>query len=354
MPKKTSPKAKAKGVALAISPSIFERVAGCPGSAQLCADIPVVVNAAMERGTALHKELEEAFLGHAPAKSESVKFALEALLQTRKGLNEEHGLVTQYVEERLDFAWLGIELGPERGRVDYAFVAGPQGVVVDFKTGRGGDSYDHPEQSWQMILYAIALSKRFPAVDAWDLRYLAPERDGDKYTSGKVTRDQLAEYEELAISIVAEAKSKSPRFETGDHCRWCPGKSVCKLMSQTLPAVGGDSDLVSVVDKFVAMAPTGRAEIWAKVQAAKEWLASVEADIVRLAQDHPVEGYECKPYRIDKRWTDEGEASVVEALGDRAFEKRLVTPAAAKKLGFNTDGHTIDVPAALALKKVKR
>lgn len=346
---------------LPISPSSFARVFACPGSARLSEGINTPSNAAMERGTKLHAELEALFTAKKKVTAKTpatLKVALGGLLRARADLaGVALNPVTEYVEARLDFKWLGIELGEERGRVDYAFVNEHSGIVIDFKTGRGSDEYDRPRESWQLRLYAAALALKHPEVETWGLAYCAPEREsGEVWTEAWVDADELAEVREMAVDAVKRAQAEDAPTILGDHCKWCPAKSKCPSMGASLPSIGNDTLVgVSAADKFVAMAPTDRAELWSKVLAAEEWLGALKADITRLAHEgHEVEGYEAKPYRIDKRWADEETAAKVltVAFGEGAFERRLISPAAALKKGLVDDCQLIaEVPAAITLKK---
>lgn len=351
--------------ALAISPSIFERVFNCPASARLCAGVVVEENAAMRRGTEKHEHLVKCFEGKAEPRDSGEYYALNQLLEIRSGLVAlNHGEpVIQHIEDQLDFKWLGITLGENRGRADYAFVALRDGcaAVIDYKTGKGGESYDRPTESWQLRLYAIALVEMYPELVGVWVMYLAPEREGAvKCSGGFLGREELLECKELAIEAVKAAKAKDAPAVSGDHCRWCPAKSKCPAMAKALPSVGNDTLVgVSVVDKFAALAPTGRAELWQKVLAAEEWLASVKADIIKLAANgHKVDGYEAVPYRIDLRWKDEAEAekALYTIFLDEAYERKLLSPAAAKKKAGDSTAfaHLVtEVPSAISLKRRK-
>lgn len=347
---------------LSISPSVFARVAQCPGSAQLSADITVVPSPAMERGTALHKELEDTFLGRIRTENPAVAEACRVLLEVRKQMALKHNLtVKEWVEARLDFKWLGLNLDPERGRVDYAFAAGDEGWVIDFKTGRGDESYDHPGESWQLLLYACALA-RLPEnadVESWNLAYLAPERaEGEHFVVQNVHRDILHEYAGSAKETVKLAKSKTPVFNTGTHCKWCPAKSRCHKLQESAVSVLPEGALSKpgMGAAFLAATPTERAKMWETVLEAESFVESLKAELIKHATEVPVDGYMVRPSRVDKRWSDPdlAERVLAVALGEKAYESKLISPSAALKLGFVDDsGLIVNVPAALALKKEK-
>jgi hypothetical protein len=189
----------------------------------------------MARGTKMHADLAELFLGRTKVgkkTSAPLKVALEKLLWLRADLAQtEPEPVSEYVEARLDFAWLGLDLPEDRGRVDYAFVGKTYGAVCDLKSGRG--AHPSPSTDPQLLLYACALARKHPGVKFWGLSFLTPEQ-ATVFHEEAVPREVMLEWDEVFRDAVQYCKDHPTEYHLGPQCKWCPAKAKCPAVTQSL------------------------------------------------------------------------------------------------------------------------
>jgi hypothetical protein len=352
-------------VELVTSPSNFHRLALCPGSGRLELKFPSTSSPAADRGTRLHEELGKMVAGQIPT---NVTKAEEEMLSTAVDLLEvetvEIDPTSMEIEKKFDLHFLG--LTAERGgTADYVYVNEKTGdaLIADFKTGRG--PWPRPSESWQLRIYAIALLETTPLTRV-KLCYIAPERqDGRPVAESEwVTVDQIIMWGGEAKARIANAKAPdAPLIPSEEGCKYCRAKGSCpaileKIAPLNLPTSKPPMELgkMTTSEWLRKATPEMRRELWDSIKLAEDYLTELRSTCLAEAiTGQDFEGLVAKPSRIDKVWQDPfvAESHLVKALGEEAFKKSLISPAAAKKLGFDRPELVVDSPAAVTLKAVR-
>jgi hypothetical protein len=137
------------------------------------------------------------------------------------------------------------------------------------------------------------------------------------------TPERIKAFETELVAAVKQSQKDDAPFKSGDHCRWCAAKPVC-------PQMTGE------VDRFVktSLQTIDATQISHYLQQAdqvEEFIKSVrEMAFTMLENDVKVPGYKLVAKRGTRQWVDEKAAE--ELLGDKAFEKKLISVAQAEKL----------------------
>lgn len=223
-------------------------------------------------------------------------------------------------------------------------------VVVDFKTGRG--EVVEAERNSQLMMYAAGALELVRQIDfqpaALRLVIVQP-RVGppSEWTCTVAELDAFAE----------QARQAAARYGTGEatpgekQCRWCSQKATCAALAARVQAeVGAQFEDLTTEDKsrrdeLVAqlVSDADVATALAAVDLIENWCAAIRAEAERrLHQGVAVPGFKLvQGKRGARRWTD---AAAVEELlrkkwrwtVDIAYERTLVSPAAAEKLLKNS------------------
>ena len=137
------------------------------------------------------------------------------------------------------------------------------------------------------------------------------------------TPERIKQFERDLVAAVKQSRKEDAAFKSGDHCRWCAAKPVC-------PQMTGE------VDRFVktSLQTIDATQIGHYLQQAdqiEDFIKSVrEMAFTMLENDVKVPGYKLVSKRGTRQWVDEKAAE--ELLGDKAFEKKLISVAQAEKL----------------------
>lgn len=102
----------------------------------------------------------------------------------------------------------------------------PHALVVDWKTGRLQSDY-----MAQLNGYAALVAKAYPHVDSVTA-VAVYVRDGE---FRKITRSRPAAVI-WATETLAGIKDRSGKFQTGDHCQYCPASTNCPALKQMMVA----------------------------------------------------------------------------------------------------------------------
>lgn len=189
--------------------------AQCPYKAKLLyvAGLKEPANKAMERGAAVHHEIEVYLKNKVEELPESVVGCRTEIEQLRNvdALSESSWAFTQDWEPCDWFdksTWV-------RARVDAEVYRGDHLLLVDFKTGKVRDS--HKEQA---ELYALCGFSQYKDVNVVDVDYLYVDLDvSRKYTFGKADYELLAKkWHTLGVQMCTDNEfDKKP----SRSCAWC-------------------------------------------------------------------------------------------------------------------------------------
>ena len=146
---------------------------------------------------------------------------------------------------------------------------------------------------------------------------------------------------------------------SGSHCRYCPAKLFCKANLQSaLNAV--DAEYSASTDRVSEESIGDQIKLFTRAKQALDHRLTglLEQAVNTLKSGKPVKGYTLTPSYGNRAWNiDEEELEIVSnMLGEEhgLFEKKLITPAAAERLGVRADviDHFTSRKSSLKLKAV--
>ena len=286
--------------------STAKRRIKCHGSRKLEAEMPEKPSSKYaEEGTRLHDAMHM-ILSHG-AKVEDYPNNAK-LIQALDALNEidpnnELEFVTEVHVHFNDF------LAGVYGSCDLAGRIRNRAIVLDWKFG-DGVAVD-AEENEQLMFYAAAgmrteeLRWVFEGVDEIELIIVQPP-----YVKRWVTTPgRIKAFERTLYDAVQASFRPSPKFEAGDHCRWCAAKPVCPLLTGQLERA------VATKVKAIDVEKVGNALAFAIL--AEEWAKSVrELAQTMLENNAPVDGWKLVPKRATRQWVnDERAREALEQMG---------------------------------------
>lgn len=208
----------------------------CPGSIQLSDMVPPEPESRFAaEGTVAHEVLETLLKNNVPYTAARalkrkhgdvmVNHAFSAYNKIME-LHAEACDAELLCETKVDLTFVGPDMF---GTVDAA-VVDLYGVltVIDFKYGAGIPV--DPEHNPQLIYYALGLAHKYE----YNFRFVriviiqprAPHKRGP-YREWFISIDELQKWEAVFRDGVARASGPNPKLASGDHCRFCPAKTLC-------------------------------------------------------------------------------------------------------------------------------
>lgn len=234
-------------------PSGFERLVPCPASRRLSEGVERSTSSEFTRpGTVAHMVAEmcgkqdrtpEEFVGteftvdghkiifdeeHATC----VRTYLALIAGLKIQLEQQHGPGVEIfweVDVKIDVLQAGM-----KGQIDCAIVHLAAGVahIVDLKSGAGirKDAIENP----QGACYAIGAASRWPLTDV--TFWISQDRPGAEHHLGPnrgwhLNQSSLDYYRTAFKAVAEETLQENPALEAGDHCRYCPAKLRCPLLT---------------------------------------------------------------------------------------------------------------------------
>jgi len=310
--------------------STAKRVISCPASVKLVAKMPPKPSSVhADRGTLLHDAISQIL----EDKPDVVGMKYNDIILTQELYDEKivpalaaldeinvDGSLEYVVESRVGFGDL---LPGVFGSADLLGRIGNRAVVLDWKFGDGVAV--SAEENEQGMFYAAAAMRTldtewvFDGADEIEIIIVQPPVVRRWLT----TPARIKQFERELVAAVKQSQKDDAAFKTGDHCRWCAAKPVC-------PQMTGE------VDRFVktSLQTIDATQIGHYLQQAdkiEEFIKSVrEMAFIMLENEVKVPGYKLVAKRGTRQWVDEKAAE--ELLGDKAFEKKLISVAQAEKL----------------------
>jgi len=230
------------------------------------------------------------------------------------------GSLEYVVESRVGFGDL---LPGVFGSADLLGRIGQRAIVLDWKFGDGVAV--SAEENEQGMFYAAAAMRTletewvFDKAEEIEIIIVQPPVVRRWLT----TPARIKQFERELVAAVKQSQKDDAAFKTGDHCRWCAAKPVC-------PQMTGE------VDRFVktSLQTIDATQISHYLQQAdqiEEFIKSVrEMAFTMLENDVKVPGYKLVAKRGTRQWVNDDDA--IKFLGDKAFEKKLISVAQAEKL----------------------
>ncbi len=341
--------------------STAKRVINCPGSVALSAGVPPKPsNKYADEGTLLH-DIIARVLEHSQPPSfylgtEYEGIALTEDLIDRKlapalaaldEIDPKHDMVFM-AEARVGFGDL---IPGVFGSADMLGNLDGRAIVLDWKFGDGVAV--SPEENEQLLFYAAAAMRTpetawaFDGVTEVELIIVQPPHT-KRWTT---TVERVYQFERELIQAVKLAQGPDAALKMGDHCRWCPAKVICPLMTGAVDRAVKTQ--VAALDGATIGAYLDQADL------VEQWLSDVRGLAqTMLEAGAQVAGWKLVPKRGTRQWADEQDtADALAGAGlDRAdiYIEKIVSPAQAEKLLKKTkqvlpDGLTVTVSSGSTL-----
>jgi len=213
--------------------SSYSRWKACPGSVGLCENVPKTTSVYAEEGTRAH-ELAAEIIGDgifgANGKGEML-LAVNVYVDHVNRLRDFKPAF-EAIEQKLDLSKYHPALF---GTADYVcyFADKKELHVVDYKHG-AGVAVEVAENE-QLMYYGLGAlhNNNFPikkiVLTIVQPRCYHPDGPVRSWETDPIT---MLDYAATLIEDAEATEKPNPKFETGDHCRWCSAQGICPKMHE--------------------------------------------------------------------------------------------------------------------------
>lgn len=302
-----------------LSPSAAARWIACPGSENIIRQLPRLPSTpAAEEGTLAHEfaawtlagTLQEALgikpLNGMPVESEQALATEEMLSGAQTYADSVFTKVCEVfgtdipqvlIEGGCGYSERLIKIG---GRLDFAAISSDAVVVVDYKFGGG---FVPVHKNPQLLTYALCMLQRFDVKPKKVIiGIVQPRSEGTDFaTHGAIWAEydadgfaSMAEDIKAAAREACNANDRSPRA-TGDHCKYCPARSVCRA------AIGEKLLLAGIAAGEAQMSEDATNEQIGRWLAALKEIDYARDDLVRIAKARMEKGEVVPGWRLQRR-----------------------------------------------------
>lgn len=325
-----------------LSASGAHRWIPCPGSIEAEAGMPKSSSAFADEGGAAHELAEivekrggSSFDWEGRPLVEYSSFTpdremVEAVQYYLDYLNQFGG--DRLIEVRVDFSpWVPDGFGTS----DAIVFDGETMHIVDFKYGKGVKV--DAERNPQMMLYALGaynelgfiysaksvvshiVQPRLDHVSVWEIS----------------AADLLAWGEEVKEHAAAALKPGAKRQPGEKQCRFCSAKAVCPaLLKMVEDTIGADLASMSELTPPTELSAAQLGAVLSNRALITGWMEAVAKLVThRMTSGGTFPGWKLVEGRSLRQWSDESEAErlLVAELGEKAYERKLISPAKAEK-----------------------
>lgn len=338
------------------SPSSAYRRLACPGSARMEAGLPDTPSQYAEEGSAAHALAERClrmdenaarYKGRVLVRVKDGWSMLQAGTKRNDGFEVTTGMA-EAVQAYLDFvrsfrspaSTVMIEQRVQvteecYGTADYIDAAAFGRIMAaDYKHGVGVAV--SPEGNPQAMIYALGavLASPFDHDDVYICIVQPRCREGDPIKTWKTTVSELYKWRDtVLLPGIERCKDPAAPLAAGSHCKFCKALGGCPEVNKEAMSVapmhepGGLPFPTMLTNDHLAL-------ILSKKDMVSSWLSEVEALALRkIEQGESVPGFKVVAGRNSRDWTDEAvaENQLESVLADRAYERKLLSPAKAEK-----------------------
>lgn len=205
-----------------LSASSAHRWLKCPPSARIAAEFPDRESEAAREGTAAHESAEAFFKQWKIPEDPHVKAYVEYMQEL---IRQYHPCKYQ-IELRVDYS----HIAPRGfGTADCVIYTKDMLHIVDFKYGKGV-RVDAGENS-QMILYALGACRTL-GIQPSEIRFTIYQPRMDNISTWSLDGEELQHYADKIRPQAGKAWEGKGELEAGDHCTFCPYKTICPEFKQ--------------------------------------------------------------------------------------------------------------------------
>lgn len=259
---------------------------------------------------------------------EMAKFVQEYLDYVRSFETKNSQL---YTEDKVDFS----NIAPDGfGTMDSAILDYDTGIchIFDLKYGQGVEV--SAIENTQGQLYALGFYNELKCLDvikAFTIHIIQPRKYN--FSSWEISIKDLLAFGEFAKERAKEALTPGAKRVPGyKQCEFCNAKASCTALDKfTQEIISADFDNLDkldseeVTDERVKLILDNKKLI-------ESFLNAVESRAFdRLISGEKIPGYKLVEGKSNRKWIDGAEQTLIEKLGDEAFEKSLIGITAAEK-----------------------
>jgi hypothetical protein len=353
------------------SASASARNFACPGAIALTEHIPQSrTSLAAAWGTACHEIAEWALVNDAePADRVGETLTVDGFkIVVDDEMAETASVFVDYVRERMQtattyafeskFSLAALRPAMEAGGTADAVIYTARDKtldVIDLKGGRG--VFVDVKGNKQLRTYAVGAMLAWGHVDVRRVRVTIVQpriqNPAGIIRSEEFHAADLLDWAGDLLNAIAQAEmARLARFKatkpidawsdaylrSGDHCTFCPAMATCPAIHKKALADAqawfSNDGTVKVPDTPSDLDTARLVQILDAADTIQNWLNAVRAYAHQLAEGGTeVPGYILVAKRATRAWADEAaaEKAVVSKLGDKAYSRKLLTPAQAEK-----------------------
>ncbi|SKC58063.1 DUF2800 domain-containing protein [Maledivibacter halophilus] len=311
-----------------LSPSSSERWISCPPSIKLSEKFQEEFSSYAREGTEAHALCEHKLKKLLGLESKDPTENLEFYNEEMEDCAESYAtyvmeVISRYreplvlIEERLDLSKFAKE---SYGTADAIIVTDGELHVIDYKHGQG--ILVDANQNTQLMLYGLGALDLFDGIydiEKVTMHIYQPRREN--ISTFEIVADKLYRWaEEVIIPKSKLAFNGEGEFESGDWCRFCKAKSICRERANVALEIARCEfklpPLLSDEEVEEALKHVDQIESWIK-------------DIKDYAFKRALEGRKWTDFKLvegrsNRRYIDEDKvARLVEAEGFDPYEKKL-------------------------------
>jgi hypothetical protein len=184
-----------------------------------------------------------------------------------------------------------------------------RGTMVDFKFGRL--AVPEAEENMQALAYAIGIFQLYPKLDKLDVVFLLPRRD--EVTRCSLTRDRLADYENVIAEILDRVHATEPEQVPFKGCEYCKHQGSCPALAGHISALAHKAPEGLTLPENMDVSTMTPEEIdefaLPMARLAEAWAKSVKARAMEMMKDgtelaHHEIAYRAKPQKLGGPITD--------------------------------------------------
>ena len=308
--------------------STAKRVISCPASIDMVAKMPKLPSSKYaDEGTLLHDAISQILDCKA---TDVIGMVYEGITLTQELYDDKIAVALSALDEidpdkQMEFAVessvnFGDLLPGVFGSADLLGRIGKKAIVLDWKFGNGVAV--EATENYQGMFYAAAAMRTpetawvFEDVEEIEIIIVQPPMVKRWVT----TPARIAMFE---FDLIAAVNGPRTKMATGDHCRWCAAKPTC-------PLVTGAVDRAHKVD-LIRLDAEKIGEYLTQAELLQSWIDDLQALALEMLEKNvKVPGWKLVAKRGTRQWIKDEYA--VELLGDKAYEKTLLSVAQAEKI----------------------
>lgn len=316
-----------------LSPSSSHRWMACPPSARLEEMFPSTTSEAAEEGTLAHHIAEISLNRYIDVidRETASKMLADAYLDPAYTLDMP-GYVSMYVDNVTDVMKEGASLLVEYqvdlskyvpgsyGTVDAAVFTADTLHIFDLKYGKGVkvDAEENP----QLMMYALGMLESI-VVDKVVCHIVQPRLYS--HSTYEISAAELQAWGNRTLKHTAiEAYTGAGEFCTGDHCRFCKAKGVCRTLANECSGID--------YKKAALLSPDEVADKLAVIPSIEAWCKAVQEYALATAlEGTTIPRYKVVEGRSIRKYTDE--KAMLQALIDNGIDEKVVTKTSLVSLG---------------------